>query len=140
MFTSEVSLIAVLVAAIVHMIVGMIWFSPGAFGKAWMKEIGMSASDMKKAKESGMGKTMFLGFLAGLVTAYVFSHVMGMAAVTEWQGAVEAAFWTWLGFIAMTMLGGVLWGKQSVKLFVITSGYWLVSLAAMGIVLVYWVS
>ena len=52
----EVNYLAVLVAAIVNMVVGALWYSPLLFGKAWMKLTGFNKKQLKKAKEKAKKK------------------------------------------------------------------------------------
>lgn len=45
----EIRLIAVLVAALAGMMLGAFWYSPVAFGKAWMDSIGKSEEELGSA-------------------------------------------------------------------------------------------
>lgn len=139
----DVNYWAVLVAAVAQFAIGMAWYSPALFGKAWMKEIGKSQKDIDKAKEGGMMKEMAIALIAALVMAYVLSHVnfMGVEAfgASGWQGGLMAGFWSWLGFVATVMVHGALWEDKSWKLVAINAGHWLVALLAMGAILGAWV-
>ena len=53
-------------AAVIRMIIGMIWYSPSVFGAAWMKELGIKSADMK-SKDAQLG--MIGGLLSSLVIA-----------------------------------------------------------------------
>ncbi len=59
--------IAVLVAAIVPLIVGFIWYNPKVFGTAWMRSIGVNNPDEMKA-----GPNMALVFGLSLLFSYRF--------------------------------------------------------------------
>ena len=76
--TIEVNYFSVLLAAVVSMVLGFVYYHPMVVGKAWMKEKGMSAEDVKRAQKE-MGKWYGLSFVVALVTAYVLFHVMVMA-------------------------------------------------------------
>ena len=43
----EVNWLAVLVAAIIPMIIGTIWYSPPVFGNTWMRLIGKTADEIE---------------------------------------------------------------------------------------------
>src|SRR4249919_2352544 len=43
--------LAALVAGISSFVVGGIWYSPGLFGKAWMKDSNLTAEDIKKGNK-----------------------------------------------------------------------------------------
>mgnify|MGYP000498174379 CR=1 FL=1 len=47
----EVNYLAVLLAGVVSMVLGFVWYSPAVLGKPWMKERGMSADSLKKAQK-----------------------------------------------------------------------------------------
>jgi hypothetical protein len=128
-----INLLAVLVAAIASMVIGWAWYTPAVFGNAWMRAVGK--------KNMGEGSTWFsmLGmFAAALVMSYVLAHFVGyLGAATWWEGA-QVAFWLWLGFVAATSIGLVLFEKRSMKLFWINTLHYLVSLVVMAVILACW--
>lgn len=129
---------SVLAAAVAQMIIGFIWYSDALLGKQWRKEMGISDAKGKKMQEGGMAKMMGLGFVGALLMAYVFSFIIvGFEHTTLVEG-IYAGFWAWLGFIVPLLLGNVLWGGQSWKLWLINATYWLTTLAVMGAILAVW--
>ena len=138
---ANVNLLAVLVAAIVMMVLGFVWYSQFAFGKMWMGEMGMSAKSMadKKKMKQNMPVTFGIMFIGTLVMAYVLAHIVSYTqAKTVLEGA-QAGFWVWLGFVAPTMLSAVLFSGKSVKLYIIDTAHVLVGLLVMGAILAVWV-
>lgn len=129
----EVTLLPILIAAIVNVVLGMIWYNPKVFGTTWMTLGGHQPTEHGKKM---MPLMAFLGFLAAMVIAYVMNHFGIAWGVFDWIGAVELGFWCWLGFTAPTMLGVVLWEGKPFKYYAITAGFWLVSFITMGIILV----
>jgi hypothetical protein len=136
---------AVLVCGVAYMVIGSLWYGP-LFGRWWMKQMGYSAETMGKPMANGMTawKAMGLGLLSALVMANVLAHevfiwhdyagmLMSQAAL-----ALQVAFWLWLGFVATTQLGAVLWEGRSWKLFLFNASHALVALIAMAFILVYW--
>ena|SRR5688572_25215766 len=134
----EVNYVAVLVAGIVTMIVGFLWYGPMLFGNVWMKLMGHTKESIEKEK-TNMGKTYGTSFVLALVTAYVLSHVMNLSQNFYHYEAVmtgvSSAFWMWLGFIMPVQATDVLFGNKKMKLFAINTGYQLASVLAMGVVL-----
>lgn len=134
----DINFIAVLLAAVVFMGIGFLWYHPMVLGKPWMKEKGLSADDLKKAQKE-MGKFYGVAFVAGLLTAYVLAHVMVMAEnffhYSMLSTGLTSAFWMWLGFVMPTQLGATIFGSKNWKLFGIDTGYQLVGLLAMGVVI-----
>lgn len=133
-----VDYVAVLLAGVASMVVGFLWYSPSFFGKPWMALMGYTTKSLEAAKKE-MGKTYGLSFIASVLMAYVLSHVMTLSMNFFRYEALStgliSAFWMWLGFIAPVQLTDVLYGKKSLKLYAINTGYQLASLLAMGAVL-----
>jgi len=134
-----VNYLAVLVASVVGFVIGMLWYSPLLFGKMWVKLMGFSNKDMKKAKEKGMGKTMLVMFVSILVMSYVLSYFLGALNVSDAIGGAFVGFMAWIGFLATSMLGNVLWGGKPFSLYLIDVLHYLVVIVVMGAILGVWV-
>lgn len=132
----EVNYVAVLIAAAASMAVGFVWYSPVLFAKQWIK---LTGNDMKPANNAEMAKTYGLTFVLALVTAYVLFHIftlsMSFFNYSNLTTGLTSAFWIWLGFIMPVQAGDVLFNKQKWQLFGINTGYRLVSLLVMGVVI-----
>jgi hypothetical protein len=135
---ANVNILPLVVSSIAAIVIGMIWYSKSVFGNAWMKAIGMSEANMKKAQKEGMGKVMVSALVQGAVLAYVLSEVLVWSGATGVQAGFQTAFWIWLGFVATVQLGSVLWEKKSLNYFWINSLYWLVTMMVMSAILVSW--
>lgn len=138
----DVNYIAVLVAGIISMVVGYVWYGP-AFGKTWMKLSGIVPQNMGKEEQNKMmKKNMSIMFVGALVMAYVLFHSIAFATgFMQVSGAAQGmmgGFWIWLGFIVPVMLGKVLWEGKSWKLFILDSSYYLVVLVVNGALLASW--
>ena len=135
----EVNYLAVLIAAVVTVPLGFLWYSPYVLGKQWMRERGMTAESMKKS-QSEMGKWYAVSLVVALITAYVLSHVMVLSenffGYPMLQVGLTTAFWMWLGFVMPVQLTATIFSdKRNWTLFGIDTGYQLVSLFAMGVVI-----
>ena len=133
--TVDVNFVAVLVAAIVSMIIGALWYSPLLFGKLWMRLSNITAKQLAAAKKKNMTAQYIGQFVLCLVTAYVLTHFLAYVGATSVSDAVQLGFWIWLGFVGPVTMGMVLWMGKSFKLFLLDSAHNLVTLLAMGIVL-----
>jgi len=131
----EVTLVPILIAAIVNVVLGMIWYHPKVFGSAWMACLGLTP-EQKEAGKKKMWISTALAFLAAMVVAYVMNYFGIAWGVFDWIGAIELGFWCWVGFAAPAMLGMVLWEQKPFKYFAIVSGYWLVSFISIAVILV----
>ena len=128
--------LAILVAAVVDMIVGMLWYGP-LFGKQWMAMMGFTPESMKSMKMTPK-QAMLGGFVTALVFAYVlamFADVFGALGVS---GALSLAFWVWLGFVATMQAGSFLWEGKPFRLFVFNAVESFVAILAMALVVVLW--
>lgn len=134
----EVNYLAVVVAAVASMVMGFLWYSKILFGKLWMKLSGYTTESLKKAQKE-MGKLYAVSFVVSMVTAYVLSHVMVLSEnfyqYSELSTGLTTAFWMWLGFMMPVQLMGEIFGEKKWKLFGINTGYQLVSLILMAVVL-----
>ncbi|MBW7956080.1 DUF1761 domain-containing protein [Patescibacteria group bacterium] len=135
---AQVNFLAVVLAGIVSMVVGFLWYSPVLFAKPWMKLMGYTTKSMKESQQE-MGKLYLLSFVATLLTAFVLSHVMALSdnyyQYPKLMTGITTAFWMWIGFIAPTQMTEVIFGKKSWSLFAINTGYQLASVMAMSVIL-----
>jgi hypothetical protein len=131
----SVNYLAVLVAAITSFVIGALWYSQILFGKLWEKLQGI-----KMGSGKNMAVLMTINFIGALIFAYVLVHTIKYAGATSIADALMAGFFTWLGYFAVTtLLGTVLWENKPIKLYLINSGYWLVDILVMSIILTLWV-
>lgn len=135
----DVNYLAVLVAAIVSMILGFAWYGP-ILGKPWMKLKGYTPESLKKAQQ-GLGGLYALSFVLALVTAYVLFHVMTLSkrfyGYSDMQTGLMTAGFAWLGFMLPVQATATIFGDKKWALLAIDTGYQLVSLLAMGLVIAY---
>mgnify|MGYP001579531602 CR=1 FL=1 len=134
----SVNYLAVLAAAVASMVVGFIWYGP-LFGKLWISLMNFDKKKMQEAQKKGMGKTYALAFLTSLIMSYVLAQFVGyVQAATIAEGTV-LAFWLWLGFFATTQLGMVMWEGKPVKLYLLNTLHYLVTLGVMASILAVWI-
>lgn len=134
----HVNYLAVLLAGVASMVVGYLWYSPMLFAKPWMKLMGHTKETMK-AGQKEMGRMYMLSFVASLITAFILSHVLTLSLnffkTSPLQVALTSSFWMWLGFVAPVQMTDIMFSGRKWDLFFINTGYQLVSLLAMGVVL-----
>jgi hypothetical protein len=130
---------AVFGAAVAAMVLGFLWFGP-LFGKQWTRAMGISHEQMEEMKAKGMPsmwRSYLIMFIGALVMAFVLAHVL--VAFGNVMGGIDsgvsAGLWMWIGFVAPVTIGSVLWEKRSWRYWFITSGYYLVSLILMSIII-----
>ena len=119
---------AVILATVIYIIIGFIWYSKPVFGEPWMNLSKMTKKDTQKS----MG-TAFIGMIViALIQAYFLASLIIAFKGMSVRAGVQIGFFTWLGFIATTQLSGVLWCKKPVQLYFITAGCYLVTYLIMG--------
>jgi hypothetical protein len=131
----------VLISVLAALGLGMLWYGP-LFGKQWMRIVGISHEQMEQAKAKGMSsmwRLYALQAVSALVMAYVLAHVIaafsGSPDAALSNVGVSGGLWMWIGFVAPPLLGSVLWERRPWKYWFITSGYYLVTLIVMGIII-----
>ena len=119
--------LVILIAAVLNLAIGFIWYSKWLFGPVWHKLSGIKEKDCK------MNSMAFVwSFLVALVIAFfldMFEAHLGVITVSD---GMFVGFSIWLGFVATTHISSVIWGKKPFKLFAIHTGRDLLSLLVMG--------
>ncbi len=133
---SLATLLAILGSGVASIVIAYIWYHPRVFGGVWMRLSGMTPEMAEKAKRRMLLHT-FGGFIASLLVAYVMFWFGAAWSVYDVAGAVQLAFWCWIGFAAPVLLSSVLWEQRPFRLYLINAFYWLVALMVMALVLLW---
>ncbi|MBP7741552.1 MAG: DUF1761 domain-containing protein [Candidatus Pacebacteria bacterium] len=125
------------VSMILSVVLGFLWYGP-LFGKQWME---LSGIKMPEGKPSL--RVMIKPIVLSLVGSFVL--VFGLASVTAFHNAywhvtgyatgLSFAVFLWLAFIVPPYLNFTGWEGKPWKLFFINSGYWLVYLLLVSVLL-----
>ncbi|WP_452602962.1 DUF1761 domain-containing protein [Pontimicrobium sp. MEBiC06410] len=160
----EPNIYAIIVAAIVPIIIGFVWYNPKVFGNAWMKASGLTEEQLKGGNMLVIfGVTLVLSFLLAFFAQTLVIHQIGafgmiggkpedLEATSSYFAFMEEykdAFRTYKHGAFHGVLAGVflffpviainaLFERRSWKYIFINSGYWIVSLAAMGAIVCGW--
>jgi hypothetical protein len=129
----DVHWLAVIVAAVVNMVVGSVWYSKGLFGKEWSKLTGRKLEDMGDG-----GKGYGIAAAGALVQSYILAHFVVYAESSTFADGLVTGFWLWLGFIGITTAVGYSFEGRSWKLWKIVAGYSLIVLLINGGLLATW--
>jgi len=132
-----VNWIALVVAALSTLVIGFLWYGP-LFGKAWMKETGITEAQAQKGMPLRFGLSVVLAFIA-IFFIYATSVITGGMPPDELHGIDNSQFHTF-GHIAMPVLvTNALFEQKSFKYILINVGYWIVTFAIMGGIVNAWV-
>lgn len=127
---SGINLLAVLVAGIVHTVIGLIWFMPKLFGKSWVE---LTGKEMRPAN-----RWIPAGLIGHQVMAFVLAVIVNLANVTNVVGGMVVGISVCLGFMATLEIGELIWEKIPFKLFLIRVGNQLLGLSSAGVILAIW--
>lgn len=158
----DINWIALLLAALVPLLVGFVWYHPKVFGNAWMAAAGLTEESLKGANMLKIfGITLIMSFLAALVFQTVVIHQFHMLSIladepglndpqTE-TGRYFADFLAKYGNHFRTFKHGAFHGvffglmvimpvicinalfeRRSFKYITVNAGFWIVSFALMG--------
>jgi hypothetical protein len=156
----ELNFLAIVVAAIVPLIVGAIWYNPKVFGTVWMKASGMTEEKMKGANMGIIfGVTLVLSVLLAFSVNGMVIHQVAASqlAFTNPDAESYKAFMEEFGnmhrnyghgalhgaigalFFALPVLGiNALFERKGWKYILVNVGFWVVTLAIMGAILCGW--
>lgn len=127
-----INYIAVLIAAVLAMVLGFVWYSKSMFGKQWMKLAGLLEEDTKKGNMPVLFGTMFAG---AIIEGYVLAYFIQYAGAYGLIDGIKVGLWAWLGFVVTTTLSNSMFEQRPLKLWYINAGYALVNLIIMGTVI-----
>lgn len=129
---------ATLVAAVISMGLGALWYSPILFGNLWMKTQGITAEDMEEMSK-GMVGAYLLMFIGAVVMSFVLGHMVDYTGSNSIVTGVTTGFWLWLGFVAPVTLQSKIFEDKPCTLWLLNNAYNLAGLCLMGAVLAVWV-
>ncbi len=130
---SNIHWLAVLVASLAAFAIGSVWYSPLLFSKAWQKELKLSDFDIKNSNMIVIfGLTFVLMFISALILD-LFLPRDSTALIGLIAGLLVS-----VGWIATALGVNYLFGRKSLKLYLIDAGYFVVVFAVMGLILGAW--
>ncbi len=130
----DINWLAVLVAAILPMVVGSLWYGP-LFGKSWTALMELTEEEIKA--DFNPVKSYGLSFVMALVMAFVLAYVVGMGEGGTTNGMMYGAL-LWLGFIVPYGFQSVAFEMKKSPIYLLSITYNLVVLLLMGLVIGAW--
>ena len=138
----NINFLAVAVCVLLSFILGFVWYA-ALFIKPWTKEMGYDPNMrpdkkqmMKGMMVSVVGNFLFVWMLAFYLAGWKYfpnSDEMGTMSF-----AINSALSVWLGFFVPVHLSKIVWERHSWRLFFINSGFNLVSVILVALILAYW--
>ncbi|MCA1683248.1 MAG: DUF1761 domain-containing protein [Actinobacteria bacterium] len=123
--------VAIIVAMVVNMVIGSLWFSPLLFQKPW------TAMRVDKTPLSGVASPMLYVITAvgALVSAITLDWIIGLAGARSLLGGAIIGLYAGLGLVAPAILSDNLFNERPFKLYLIVAGFPVVGLLVMGAII-----
>ncbi len=161
----DINFYAILLAAIVPIIIGFVWYNPKFFGIAWMHEAEMTEAKLKRGNLLLIFiLTLIFSFFIAMIVMFLSVHQSGAVSLIGGDPSAEGVLPSFQAFMAdygskfrtfkHGALHGVLAGimfaspiiaingmfeRKSWKYIFINAGYWTLTLAVMGAIICGWV-
>jgi hypothetical protein len=133
----SINVLAVVLAALSTMVIGSVWYSPAGFYKQWAKMTGHKPDPNFGSKQ--MAWMYGSVFIASLVMAYILAYVAFLSnnffQNSFLQDTLSTTLLLWLGFVATRLFVHDTFEGRRKKLTVLNSGYELVTLLVMGLII-----
>jgi hypothetical protein len=126
----DINFLAVFVAWVIHIAMGLIWFRPELFGKEWSR---LTGKELKPAK-----KWIIPGFIGHLLMIFVLAILIKLSNSNSGLSGLLIGLLTWIGFIVPMEVGELVWEKIPFRLFLIRTGNQFVGIAVSGFILGTW--
>jgi hypothetical protein len=118
---------AIVVAAIVPMLLGALWYSNALFARPWLRAVDRTEDELKGAT---MGYV--LSAIGALLMSYALARIVRWAEVDDlWNGALVGLL-VWVGFVATVLAVTTYFSGRPSALWSINAGYQLFALVIVG--------
>lgn len=128
----ELNLLGILVAIIIGMLLGALWYSPILFGKAWLECIGKTPETLGKSAIPMIGS-----IIASLLTALGVSLLFSILGISDLKTSIIVGIVLGLLIIFPALLSDNLFCGWGNKLLIIQSGYRAISVFLMSMAMHY---
>ena len=128
---------AVLVATIVHFLIGGLWYGL-LFSNKFVELMAFTPEQLLAMESRNPAKELLITFISTLILVYILAHFVQYTKARSALDGIQTAFWLWLGFIATTQLATVVFEQRKLGLYLISIGYQFVGCAFAGVILAVW--
>ncbi len=133
------NLVPVVIAGVINMVIGALWYSPYVMGKLWMRSMGKTEEELNQGfSPTGMAMTYMVNTIASLLFAYILAHLIKFSMTNTFSQGVMIGFWVWLGFVVTTVIPGYMYEGKPKMLYFLFIIYQLISITLMGGLLAIW--
>lgn len=126
--------LAVIVAAVIRVALGALWYSKPLFGPQWLAMTNVT----QDAWTARLPRAVPTDSLLALVMAFVLVHAVTYAGATDLLTGAAVGALNWLGFMLPVLAGHWSHEGRDPKVVLIMGSYNLVALVLMGALLAVW--
>lgn len=128
----HISWIMVIVAAVVGLILGTLWYSPFLFGDRWVRLVGVPMD-----QNVNMTRVMLGAFGVSLAHAYGIAWLLERTHALDLWSALLVTVMVCTLFVGSHMASSILWERRSPELVCINFGSTLLCYLSMALLFVY---
>jgi len=129
-----VNYLAVVVAAIVALVIGFVWYSPRVFGNRWMAYLGTTQAQLGNPGPTGMA----VGVVASLINAWVIALLaLNLGGKTLTDGVLLGIL-VWLGFMATITAAQISFEKKPWGLWILNNAHNVIVQVIMSAIVTVW--
>jgi len=130
---SEINYLTVIVAGVVYMFIGGMWYSPLLFSNYWLRVMKLKEDEIERNPlEFGL---VFVGCIITAFFVSLFAH--NIYADPNLGEGVTVGVVAWLGFMATASYTYTVFEGPPLRAWVLYAGYMLVSLVAVGAIITF---
>ena len=130
----NVNWLAVLVSGVAALVVGFVYDSKPLFESVYLSEVGLIQEDAASAPPTNFA----IAFVLALVQAFFLSALIRAMGAPTLTSGLTAGVLAWLGFTATTSGANYLFGRRTLRLWLVENGNHLVTFLVMGAILGVW--
>ncbi len=129
----ELNIIAIIVATLVEVIIGAVWFNaPFAFNKQWLQGIGKT---VEQVAEDASPISIIVAIVGALITAIILSVIIGWLNIETWSNGLLVSILIAVGFSANTAVIKDRFEGRPIGLSLINAGHDIVIFGLMGAII-----
>ncbi len=133
----QINYLAALVAAAAAFVLGLLWYSPMLFGKAWVAAHGYTPEKIEVMRKAAV-RAYGVSFACFVVMAAMLAVLLRISHITAVLAGAKLGALCWLGFVATTGLTANVYSDKPLKAWLLDAGYQLVYLVMMALILTVW--
>ena len=113
---------AVIVAAIIHFILGGLWYGL-IFANTFLRIVEWTPEQQAQIVAQTNWTQYLMAFVCSFVLVYILAHFVQYTKATSALDGMQTGFWLWLGFVATTQLATVIFEQRKLGLYLLNVGY-----------------